>query len=87
MKTIHMTDHEWKRSLALVRCQALIERSPEWDELLAILEVDRPCRNVVPIASRRADVDEQWDTHQRMARLQRIGQDEAMLEAEATNRG
>lgn len=54
MKTVHFTDEEHRRTLALVRCQALIERTPEWDELLGLLEVDRPAANVVPIV-RHAD--------------------------------
>ena len=44
MKTVHFSDAEYRRVLALVRCQALIEQTPEWDELLELLDVDSGLR-------------------------------------------
>ena len=83
MPHFYLTDQEHRQALALVRRMELRPGGMEWSSLLDALETDRP-RNVTPIASRRADVDERLAKAQRVTRLERLGLDTAMEEA---NRG
>lgn len=90
-----MRRQDWQQALALVRRMELRPGGMVWGKLLDALEVDRPPRrDVVPIASRRADLDEKtargdrrlvedmrrvgFEKAERVSRLERLGQDEAM---------
>lgn len=68
-----------RRIIATIRAQALIERCPQWDEVLDWAEeqlgTGKPAGNVVqmPIGSRRANVDERLAKAMRVDELQRYG--------------
>lgn len=95
MRSVHVTDAQHTRLLALarsllVRALAKGEPTTELKELVDVLDVDAPQWDGrlggglatrpenVPVASRRADLDEKAE---RVHRLQVGGQDQAMQEA------
>ncbi len=93
MRSVHFTDDAHKRGLAWVRKMALATGDVEAEELLEHLELDRPprelVRNVValPLASRRAPRESEWEKHLRVDALERMGQDAARRMIEEANRG
>jgi len=59
MPHFYLTDQEHREALKLVRRMEIRPGGMVWSALLDALESDRPRReNVVPIASRRADLDD-----------------------------